>query len=293
MDPLVAAYLHHLDVERNCSPHTLRNYGGHWTACLRFLARTRPDRTATTATTADLRAFLADLKTHTCPETRARVLTALRMGYTFAVREGLRPDNPALPLLFPKVAKRVPIVPPREAVAQLLDAPWPDSWLGRRNHAIAELMYGTGLRISEACGLPRDALDLAHRRVRVMGKGRKEATLPIPTAAVRALGAYLADPTRPAVGSAACFVGQKGERFGVTGVRRMLARRATSLGVPYIKPHGLRKAFATALAENGADVREVQALLRHDDISTTMIYFDVVETARLAAVVDRAHPRAV
>ncbi len=292
MDPLVDAYLQHLDVERNCSPHTIRNYGGHWTAFLRFLADTREGATAAMATTAEIRAHLADLKAHTCPETRARVLTALRMGYAFAVREGLRADNPALPLLFPKVAQRVPVVPPREAVAQLLDAPWPDSWLGRRNHAVAELMYGTGLRISEACGLPRAALDLARRRVRVMGKGRKEAVLPIPKAAVRALEAHLAEPTGPAHGSLSLFVGQKGTPLGVTGVRRMLTRRARSLGVPYIKPHGLRKAYATALAENGADVREVQALLRHHDISTTMIYFDVVETARLAAVVDRAHPRA-
>jgi len=172
-----------------------------------------------TASTADIRAFLADMKARTCPDTRARVLTALRMGYAFAVREGVRPANPALALCFPKVAKRVPIVPPREAVAQLLDAPWPDSWLGRRDHAIAELMYGTGLRISEACGLLRVAVDLERRVLRVMGKGRKEAELPIPRTAVRALDTYLVERGPSAAGPPALFVGWAGRPLGVSGVR--------------------------------------------------------------------------
>lgn len=290
---LVTAFLHHLAVERNLSPHTVRCYGGYWQAFADFLARGRPDMTPETATKAEIRGFLDEMRQRVIPDTRACALTALRMGYTFAVREGLRPDNPALALLFPKRTKRVPVVPAAEAVAALLDAPWPGTWLGLRDHAVAELLYGCGLRISEAVGLPVEAWDRAQRLVRILGKGRKEGVLPIPGVATRALEAYwLVRPRPDGREPVVLFVGSTGAPLGITGIRRMLQRRARDLHLPYIKPHGLRKAFATHLAENGADVREVQALLRHESLETTRIYFATVETARLARVVARAHPRA-
>ncbi len=314
-DPAVAQFLRHLRAERNASDHTLAAY----VADIRqFCALTwgegtpppfpwkSPDRYAA-------RRFLAGFqKAGRAPATASRKMSSLRSLYRFMVREGLVRNNPFSGLRQPKPRRRLPHVLSAEEMLRLLEAP---ARLGNtssrsgpradafaryarlRDTAILELLYSTGMRIAELCGLTEARIDLISGTVLVRGKGRKERLCPVGRPAIRALqtalderdawaGSFSNQQSRPV------FLNQRGGALTPRSVERSLKKylRAADLD-PAMTPHALRHSFATHLLDAGADLRSVQELLGHASLSTTQIYTHV-SVERLQQEYTKAHPRA-
>ena len=226
------------------------------------------------------------------PRSVQRRLSALRGFFNYLIRERVIEANPATDIRAPKAPKRLPKTLDVDQVASLLSRRVNDP-LSRRDLAMLELLYSSGLRLAELAGLDILDLDLADRTVRVLGKGSKTRVLPVGRQAITALRAWLADRTTLAKpGTTALFVGQNGRRLGMRAIQQRIGRWAagTRLGVP-VHPHLLRHSFATHLLESSRDLRGVQELLGHADISTTQIYTHL-DFAHLAKVYDEAHPRA-
>ena len=228
--------------------------------------------------------------------TQARALSAARTFFAFLRLTGRSAQDPTTSVRSPKVGRRLPTVLSVRETAEGLERPPIDSPLGLRDRALLELLYGSGLRVSEAAGLDEEALDLDAREVRVLGKGRRERIVPVGGAAARALARYLRE-SRPVLlrerksgpATKRLFVNRFGGPLGARGIRRRvvawLGREGRAIG-----PHTLRHAFATHLLEGGADLRAVQELLGHASLSTTQIYTHV-SRARLSEVHAHAHPR--
>ena len=293
-EALVDAYLTTLRVERNMSPHTVTAYASDLSGFLRWA-----DKAGIHVLDADhrsLRLYLAELdRARYARRTIARRLAAVRSFYRYLVRTGTLPASPAAVLSTPRVPKRLPAIGPADLVEQLLQAPDTSTPLGIRDRAILELLYASGIRVSELTGLDLGAVDLSQGLVTVMGKGSRERTVPIHRLAVAALRAYLLD-ARPQLdrGKAGevLFLNRLGTRLSSDGVRRMLDRQLETLGAAAsVTPHVLRHTFATHLLEGGADLRTVQELLGHVALSTTQIYTHV-STKHLREVHKGAHPRA-
>ena len=233
------------------------------------------------------------------PASIGRKLSTVRSFYRFLVKERVATSNPARAVQAPRRPRKLPEVLPEADVAALLDAPAGTTPLLLRDHAFLELLYSSGLRVSELTGLDLDDLDLAEGLVRVLGKGRKERVVPVGGPARQALRRWIAEG-RPALlggpgaGSArgALFVNYRGGRLTARSVARRLDRWVTAAGLPrHVHPHVLRHCFATHLLTNGADLRGIQELLGHASLSTTQRYTHL-DWKRLAAVYDQAHPRA-
>ncbi|RMH61601.1 MAG: tyrosine recombinase XerC [Zetaproteobacteria bacterium] len=220
--------------------------------------------------------------------TLARRLSALSALFGYCVREGFCASNPCLGLRAPKQPKRLPrALPPEQAQALLHDAGCTDE---TRDLALLAVMYGCGLRVSEAVGLNMEDIDLAARELRVLGKGRKERIVPIPERAARLLADYL--DARPATGTQAVFLNRRGGRLSVRSVQRMLKARAMHAGADIsVTPHRLRHSYATHLLAGGSDLRAIQELLGHASLATTERYTHL-DIARLTEAYDQAHPRA-
>jgi integrase/recombinase XerC len=226
------------------------------------------------------------------PRSVQRRLSALRSFFNYLIREQVLDSNPAADIRAPKAAKRLPKTLDVDQVGSLL-ARTPADALSRRDVAMLELLYSSGLRLAELAGLDVADLDLADRTVRVLGKGAKTRVLPVGSKAVEALRAWLAD-RRALVkdGSGALFVGVNGRRLGGRAIQKRIGRWASlsGLNVP-VHPHLLRHSFATHLLESSRDLRGVQELLGHADISTTQVYTHL-DFAHLARIYDQSHPRA-
>lgn len=246
-----------------------------------------------------LRRYLAQLATRQMAKrTMARAVSSLRRYFGFLVQHGLIPTDPSVRLRAPAGEGRLPRVLTALELDGLLDTPSAasvgDPLVAARDQAVLELLYGSGLRVSEVCSLDDDAIDLARHLVRVWGKGSKERVVPVSGPAVDAVRNWLvarrdwpvADPVEPGDGRA-LFRNGRGRRLGPRDVRRLLDRRA----VHPTHPHALRHSFATHLLDGGADLRTVQELLGHADLSTTQNYTHVTKD-RLRAVYDASHPRA-
>ncbi|MHB8760785.1 MAG: tyrosine recombinase XerC [Coriobacteriia bacterium] len=293
-EQLVDAYLHHLRVERNLSPNTLAAYAGDLAALAAWAERERLHLLDADHRT--LRRFLAELdRARYAKRTIARRLAAVRSFYRHLVQRGLASANPAVALATPKQPRELPTVAPCSLLDQLLDTPDTGTPLGTRDAAILELLYATGVRVSELSGLDLGDVDLSGGTVRVMGKGSRERIVPMHPAAVARLRLYLRSG-RPQLNSdasgTAFFLNRRGGRLTAGGVRRMLYRHLTTMGTAHrITPHALRHSFATHLLEGGADLRTVQELLGHVALSTTQIYTHV-STKHLRDVHKGAHPRA-
>lgn len=268
------------------------------------------------ATHASIRRWLAQLAARGYSRaTVRRKAAAVRTFYVWATRRGLVENNPAAMLARPSASSRLPtVLKPTEAEA-LASSPSAEDALGLRDRAALELMYGSGLRVAELCGLDVDDVDLEQRRLRVMGKGGKERVLPIGDYAADALRTYLEEGRpammgtlagRPADGSPAQAAGQKLDpaearalffnrrrrRMGPRDVRAMVERYARStMQGRKVSPHTLRHSFATHLLEGGADIRAVQELLGHASLATTQRYTHV-SPRRLFDAYRRSHPRA-
>ena len=294
----LGAYERHLRAERNLSEHTIRAYLGdiagmleHATllGCARF-----DDLDIRT-----LRSWLANQQTRgKARTTMARRATAVRVFTAWLQRSGRASVDPGALLGTPKAHKRLPPSLDAEQARGLLEAAAAhaeDGAIGLRDVAILELLYATGIRVGELCGIDVDDLDRGRRVVRVLGKGRKERTVPYGVPADRALDAWLVrgrpELVAPGAG-AALFVGARGGRIDQRTVRAMVHRRLAEVpGAPDLGPHGLRHTAATHLLEGGADLRTVQELLGHASLATTQLYTHVTND-RLRSAYRLAHPRA-
>jgi len=225
----------------------------------------------------------------------ARHLATLRVFFRFAVTEGLLEEEPTINLEAPRVWKGLPVFLSLSEVDKLLAMPDASTPLGLRDSAMLEVLYSTGLRVSELVGLRLSEVDLSMGCVRCIGKGNKERLVPLGRAALQTLRRYLAN-ARPELlrgpGSPLLFLNHHGGRISRVGFWKILKTYGRRAGLPpKLSPHKLRHSFATHLLERGADLRSVQAMLGHADISTTQIYTHVTQ-ARLRQVYRAHHPRA-
>ncbi|MFI5042295.1 MAG: tyrosine-type recombinase/integrase [Acidimicrobiales bacterium] len=244
-----------------------------------------------------LRRYLAHLATRRyAKRSIARKAAALRRYFAWCARTGRCTTNPAQRLSAPSGAARLPrVLSAADARALLEDLPAhaaaDDPAVGRRDDAVLELLYGSGLRVSELCGLDIDALDLDRRLMTVWGKGAKQRQVPLSPPAVEAVRGWLGESRAalmgPASPAAALFMNRRGRRLAPRDVRRILDHRSAQP----LHPHALRHSFATHLLDNGADLRFVQELLGHASLQTTQIYTHVSKS-RLVDTHERTHPRA-
>jgi integrase/recombinase XerC len=311
MTDRLSEYLDHLRLNRNTSAHTVAAYGSDLSQFFGFAAGSL-GKDATRLRPADLdlgviRAFMAELyRRRQSRASVARKLSALRSFVRYLRREGLIEGDPASLAVSPRREQRVPAHLSVDEMSRLLEAPDASSPLGRRDRAILELFYASGLRLAELVGLDVDDVNLAGRIVRVAGKGRKERLVPFNTSAQKALRAWYADRARlrAARGIQAAsgrrrgadgepvFVNARGARLTGRSVQRLVARYVAGCSTRFgISPHALRHSFATHLLQQGADLRAIQELLGHVQLSTTQRYTHV-NAAQLLEVYRRAHPRA-
>jgi len=285
------AYCTHLRSERQVSPHTLDAYRRDLNKVLAYCEKHQ--LTSWTALDVQsLRSLVARLH-HQGQSSRslARLLSAVRGFYQYLNREGICEHDPATGLSPPKGEKRLPKTLDADRTLQLLEGGVEDDFLARRDQAILELFYSSGLRLSELTGLNCEQLDIADGLVQVLGKGSKTRVLPVGSKAREALSEWLklrllANPQDDAV-----FVSQQGRRLGPRAIQlRVKAAGERELG-QNLHPHMLRHSFASHLLESSQDLRAVQELLGHSDISTTQIYTHL-DFQHLATVYDSAHPRA-
>ena len=299
MADVLAAYERHLVSERDLTPHTVRAYLGDVSGMLEHAAMLgHTDVGSLDVQT--LRSWLAKQQTlGRARTTIARRATAVRVFTAWAHRTGRAPGDPGALLGSPKAHRTLPPALRRDEARELLEtaAARADdgSAVGLRDVAILELLYATGIRVGELCGLDVDDVDHERRVVRVLGKGRKERTVPFGRPAERVLASWLATGRQQlavAASGPALFLGARGRRIDQRAVRALVhARLADVPGVPDLGPHGLRHTAATHLLEGGADLRSVQELLGHASLATTQIYTHVT-TDRLRQAYRQAHPRA-
>jgi integrase/recombinase XerC len=309
MDQALAAFRQFLTAEKRASEHTVRAY-------LHDLGEFREHAVATLGRSPALdeldvimcRSYLASLHGKNDAVTIGRKLSSLRAFFRLAVRRRLCKSSPVAALRAPKRAKRLPSFLGKEDVGRLLDG-------GRQSDdaddvgtdacgralelALFEVIYGAGLRVSEACNLDVGDVETdgpsAMVRVR-QGKGRKDRIVPIGSKAQQATDVYLARRAdrlagTPAADRHALFLSARGRRLGPRAVRRLLARRELASGTPRVSPHALRHSFATHLLGEGADLRAIQEMLGHASLRTTQRYAHV-DIDHLMAVYDKSHPRA-
>jgi tyrosine recombinase XerC len=287
--------------ERDLSPHTLAAYGSDLAAFEEWTRRSSRPPTLPEVDRKLLRRYIAYLSERRyARRTIARKVSAVRSLLAWAVDRDLIATNPAAAVPAPKLDRPLPRVLKARDAARLCELPPGDDPMGLRDRALLELLYGSGLRVAEACALDVDDLDLEHRAVTVMGKGRKERRLPLSAPAAHALAAYLRGgraallehaPAPSRATAPALFVNSRGGRLSPRSVRAAFAKYTRAEGWDPVNPHTLRHSFATHLLDGGADLRSVQELLGHENLATTQIYTHV-STERLRAVYEQSHPRA-
>lgn len=291
----VEEYLTYLTTERQVSPRTASAYRGDLLRMAGFLRGLRRS-SGSDVRPVDLERYLAKLRTEGLQSsTVARHGASIRSFYGYLEEIGSVPENPARHLEAPKLWKRVPRTLGREEVEDLIESPDTKAPLGLRDRAMLEMMYGTGMRVSELIGLRLDEVDLEESTVIVRGKGGKQRLLPLGRQARSWLELFLGEG-RPAVRkSSVCkevFVNNRGGALTRMGFWKILKKYAQASGLSArVTPHVLRHSFATHLLEGGADLRTVQELLGHSSIRTTQIYTEV-EREYLKKVHRRFHPRA-
>jgi integrase/recombinase XerC len=298
MDQALADFLRHLGLEKNASAHTVKSYREDLTQAVGFFRdkagpAVRPDQ----ITTRQLRAFLAWLHEKGYARTTiSRRIAAVRSWCRFLCRQGTIQKNPADGLRGPKLDRKLPHFLNKADVERLLAAPCGDTALGLRDRAILETLYSAGLRVSELVGLELGDLDLAQGVATVRGKGKRERLALIGEAARQAITQWLDARAALLDGiaqrSEAVYLNKNGTRLSTRSVGRLLVKYLKKTGLdPRTTPHTLRHTFATHLLDAGADIRGVQELLGHKNLTTTQIYTHV-STQRLQESYRKAHPRA-
>lgn len=293
-----SAFIDHLDRVRRLSPATVRAYRSD----LRDLSATVGQVPVAQVTLEDLRDWLwAATQRGDARSTLARRTAAVRSFFAWVQEQELIAHDPSLRLVAPKRGRTLPTVASKDSMTSLLDAQRAAASSGDpvalRDHATLELLYGSGIRVSELCGLDVDDVDLDRATARVLGKGGKERVVPFGAPARDAVGAYLtrgrpALAARASAAPPALFLGARGGRVGPRTVYTLVAEvLAPLVGAETVGPHALRHTAATHLLDGGADLRAVQEILGHASLGTTQIYTHV-SSERLAATYRLAHPRA-
>jgi integrase/recombinase XerC len=308
MKKILKDFLLYLRLNRNASLHTVAAYESDLSQFLKFIARSKETH-IDKLEPADIevtviRGFLADLhRQRISASSSARKLSALRTFIRYLRREELVDSNPSALVSAPKQGVTIPAHLTVDEMNRLLEMPDPSTPLGRRDRAILELFYASGLRLSELVALDVESIDVSRKMVRALGKGRKERLVPFNTATADALRAWLKDrgatgatSTRGAAGArgakAPLFLNYRGERLSARSVDRLVRRYVAACGAKFsISPHALRHSFATHLLARGADLRAIQELLGHARLSTTQRYTHV-NAAQLIEVYKKSHPRA-
>ena len=288
-------YLNYVSVERGCSRNTVLAYGRDlrsYVLGLRDEGITLPDQVTRDRIEGHVSRLRASGLSIASIE---RAISAIKGFHRFMVAERITTAHPAAELPLPKKPSRLPDVIGREQAAALLDQPFPETPAGQRDHAILEVLYGCGLRVSELCGLDLRRVMLDEQVLRVVGKGDKERVVPIVGTAARALDDYLEHwrscLVSPRVSNSAVFLNNRGRRLSRQSVHALVAKAGAVVGIDGLHPHALRHSFATHMLEGGADLRIVQELLGHADISTTQLYTHL-DRSHLREVYLVAHPRA-
>lgn len=299
----VQRFADHLAFERHSSPHTVLAYQRDLNGLVAFLGDklSRAPRLSDVTRLA-LRGWLGELSRALASTSIARKLSSVRALFVFLGRSGELRENPAALLQSPKLSRGLPLVLRPEAAAEVVEVPDPtltgDDVEKLRDRLLLELLYGSGLRVSELCALDLLSLDARACEVRVLGKGKKERVVPLSGKALEALAAYLprraelADPRSGQLDARALLLTRRGKRLGVRRVQELVQRYgALGAGRPDLHPHALRHSCATHLLEGGADLRVIQELLGHSSLSTTQRYTHV-SLDQLLSVYDKAHPLA-
>ena len=306
IEHLLAQFLEHLRYERNVSEHTLRNYAIDLGQFYDHLAPADPQTGARREIDIKqidhitIREWLSTLHTAQKKKTSiARKLAALRTFFQFLIREGVVELNPAKLVSTPRLEKKLPTYLSVEDMIRFIETPDLETELGKRDRAILEFLYGTGMRVSELTKLDLRDIDFKNKMVRVMGKRRKERIIPFGEPALHALmhylsvrNAFLQHAPLAERESQAVFLNYQGTRITTRSVGRMVDKYIDiCAGIHNISPHSLRHSFATHLLDSGADLRDIQELLGHARLSTTQIYTHV-SMEKLIEVYDKAHPKA-
>lgn len=302
MEGLIQQYGVHLQNERNCSPHTLRNYLSDLRQFHRYLigeglCRDREGSSVVQAVDRRIvRGYLGSLARGCRKSSVARKLAALRGFFRYLVEAKLLARSPLAVFSTPKQEKPLPVFLSVDDVFRLLGGVEGSGVLGLRDRAILEVLYSSGIRVSELVGLDWSDIDFGLGILRVLGKGAKERIVPVGEAALEALREYRVEQAesrkRRAGSEAAVFLNHRGSRITTRSVARIVEKHLRSAGIPIrMGPHGLRHSFATHLLNGGADLRAIQELLGHASLSTTQRYTHV-NLDQLTAVYDKAHPRA-
>ena len=298
MKRAIEEFLEHLRSEVRASPLTVQAYGSDLSEFVTFLREDYDPGSRPTPRKVDLlalRGFVGYLHDRgVARPTVARKVASLRSFFRYLLREGKLAASPAAELRAPKQPKRLPRAATVEEVGAIVEAPDTSRPAGLRDRALLELLYASGLRVSELTGLDRGDLDFKGRTVRVRGKGDKERVVPFGSKADKALRRWLdaSADLRAARGEEAMFLNLRGGRLTDRSIRRLLDRYVRQVALTRsVSPHVLRHSFATHLLESGADLRSIQELLGHASLSTTQKYTKV-SLDHLIEVYDRTHPRA-
>lgn len=288
-------YLNYLAVERGCSRNTLAAYKRdleRYVESLKKAGVSSPDEISRS----NIEDYAYELhQKGLAASSVQRAVSAIKGFHRFMVAEHITLQHPAADIPLPKKPERLPDVISREQAAALLDQPFLQTPAGQRDHAILEVLYGCGLRVSELCDLQLSNVYLQEGLLRVIGKGNKERIVPIVGSAARVLAEYL-DHWRPQLvrlshPASNVFLNAHGKHLSRQSVHKIVARAGGIVGIKDLHPHTLRHSFATHMLEGGADLRIVQELLGHSDISTTQLYTHL-DRSHIRAVYLEAHPRA-
>ena len=295
MQEMLKRYIGYLEAERNASPYTVRNYTRDLVEFLNFL---REEKTSSLedVNRQILRSFLARLSEQGVFKTSiARKLSAIRSFYRYLMREGLLSSNPMEGTSSPKLDKRLPSFLTLDQTKELLRAPDLSTSKGIRDRALLELIYASGLRVSELAKLNLEDVDLESREIRVWGKGLKERVVLMGKPAQETLASYLNEARPKLTGkrqTSALFLNRDGERLLERRVQKIFEEYAKRAGIgKRVHPHMLRHTFATHLLDGGADLRVVQELLGHSSLSSTQIYTHVTRS-QARKIYLKAHPMA-
>lgn len=286
MDRYIEKFLRYLDLEKGASAHTILNYKLDLLEFKNFVGEIDLQKIDYLT----IRRFLAVLKAkNLLQRSVSRKLSTLRSFFRFLSQDGIVKSNPTSSILSPKQEKHLPQFLTEEEVIKLIESPAGDDVLVLRDRAILETFYSTGMRISELVGLDIKNIDFISSVVKAMGKGKKERLVPIGDKAVFAIKKYLDERK---VSSDAVFLNKNKKRITSRGVRNIVAKYIHKVSLKNgLSPHSIRHSFATHLLDRGADLRSVQELLGHSNLSTTQIYTHLT-TDRLKKIYEKAHPRA-